>query len=92
MSEQFTKVDNIIKAIRKINANAKVNISGSDLDTCTIEWLEETAEISKADIQAKIVEVQAEIEQEKQEAITKKASAQNKLKALGLTDAEIEAL
>ena len=92
MSEQFTKVDNIIKAIRKINANAKVNISGSDLDTCTIEWLEGTAEISKADIQAKIVEVQAEIEQEKQDAITKKASGKQKLLDLGLSEEEVKAL
>ena len=92
MSEQFTKVDNIIKAIRKINANAKVNISGSDLDTCTIEWLEGTTEISKADIQAKIVEVQAEIEQEKQDAITKKASGKQKLLDLGLSEEEVKAL
>jgi len=44
----------IIDAILKINPNAKVNIIGSDVDTCTIEWLEGTAEISKSDIQAKI--------------------------------------
>jgi len=44
----------ITNAILKINPNAKVVIRGSDLDTCTIEWLDGTAEISKADIQAKI--------------------------------------
>ena len=44
----------ITDAILKINPNAKVVIRGSDLDTCTIEWLDGTAEISKADIQAKI--------------------------------------
>jgi len=44
----------ITDAILKINPNAKVIIKGSDLDTCTIEWLDGTAEISKADIQAKI--------------------------------------
>ena len=44
----------ITNAILKINPNAKVIIKGSDLDTCTIEWLDGTAEISKADIQAKI--------------------------------------
>ena len=48
----------IIDAILKINPNAKVIVRGSDLDTCTIEWLDGTAEISKADIQAKINETQ----------------------------------
>ena len=48
----------ITDAILKINPNAKVIVRGSDLDTCTIEWLDETAEISKADIQAKINETQ----------------------------------
>ena len=46
----------ITDAILKINPNAKVVVKGSDLDTCTIEWLDGTAEISKADIQAKINE------------------------------------
>jgi hypothetical protein len=48
----------IAEAILKINSNADVVIRGSDLDTCTIEWLNGTAEISKADIQAKIDETQ----------------------------------
>ena len=42
----------ITEAILKINKDAQVNVSGNDLDTCTIEWSEGTAEISKADIQA----------------------------------------
>ena len=46
----------ITDAILKINPNAKVVVKGSDLDTCTIEWLDGTAEISKSDIQAKIDE------------------------------------
>ena len=48
----------IIQAIRKINPNAIVSVSGTDIDTCTIQWLEGTAEISKADIKAKINETQ----------------------------------
>ena len=44
----------IIEAILKINPNAKVVVRGDDLDTCTIEWLDGTSEISKSDIQAKI--------------------------------------
>ena len=47
----------IIDAILKINPNAKVIVKGSDVDTCTIEWLEGTTEISKADIQAKITQI-----------------------------------
>ena len=43
-------------------------------------------------VNTKNSELEAEIEQEKQDAINNKTSAQNKLKALGLTDAEIEAL
>ena len=82
----------IFNAIKKINPDAKVAIRGSDIDTCEIEWLDGTAEISKADIKAMIPTV----EQEEADAITKKAtdktSAQNKLKALGLTNDEIEAL
>ena len=48
----------IIEAILKINPKAVVSVSGDKLDTCTIEWLEGTPEISKADIQAKINETQ----------------------------------
>ena len=50
----------IIEAILKINPNAVVSVSGNELDTCTIEWLEGTTPIPKADIEAKMVEVQAE--------------------------------
>ena len=48
----------IIQAILKINPNAVVNVKGSDINTCEIEWLEETTPISKADIQIKINELQ----------------------------------
>ena len=81
----------IAKAILKINPNAEVLIRGNDIDTCEIEWHNNTPEISKADIKAMIPTV----EQEEADAITKKindkASADAKLKALGLTDDEIEA-
>ena len=80
----------IIKAIQKINPTAQVSVSGDDINT--IVWENGTTPISLADIQAQISTVEAEIEQEKQDAINNKTSAQNKLKALGLTDAEIEAL
>jgi hypothetical protein len=48
----------ISEAILKINPNAQFTIIGNDINTCEIEWLEGTAEISKADIQAKINETQ----------------------------------
>jgi len=51
---------NITKAILKINPNAKMTIRGQELNTCTIEWLNGTTPIPKADIEAKMVEVQAE--------------------------------
>jgi hypothetical protein len=54
----------IIQAILKINPNAVVNVKGSDINTCEIEWLEETTPISKADIQIKINELQAEYDAE----------------------------
>ena len=81
----------IFNAIRKINPDAKVAIRGSDIDTCEIEWLEGTTPISKADIEAKMAELPT-AEEEATAKANNKTSAQNKLKALGLTDAEIEAL
>ena len=48
----------IIEAILKINPNAVVSVSGNELDTCTIEWLEGTTPITKADIQAQFSAVE----------------------------------
>ena len=48
----------IIKAIQKINPNAEVSISNNDINT--IQWHNGTTPISKADIEAKMVEVQAD--------------------------------
>ena len=48
----------IIKAILKINPNAEVTVGGDSLDE--ISWLNGTTPIPKADIEAKMVEVQAE--------------------------------
>ena len=50
----------IVKAILKINPNAEVVVIGNDINTCTFEWLNGTTPISKADIEAKMVEVQAD--------------------------------
>ena len=54
----------ITKAILKINPDVKMTIRGQELDTCTIEWLNDTTPISKADIQAKMEELQAEYDAE----------------------------
>ena len=40
----------IIEAILSLDNNAKVEVTGSDIDTCDIYW--ESTEISKADIKA----------------------------------------
>ena len=83
---------NVTKAILKINPNAKVNvINDGDIDNCTINWLEETTPIPKADIEAKIAELPT-LEEETAQKETEKASGKQKLKDLGLTDAEIKAL
>ena len=42
----------IIEAILKINPNAVVSVSGTDINTCEIEWHNGTTPIPVADIQA----------------------------------------
>ena len=80
----------IEQAILKINSNAKFTINADDINQIT--WLNGTTPISKADIEAQIPTVEAEIEQEKQDAMTKKASGKQKLLDLGLTEEEVKAL
>jgi len=82
----------IIDAILKINSNAKCSVSGSDIDTCEITWHDGTTPISKEDIKAMIPTVEQELKDAEQAAIDKKASGKQKLKDLGLDDAEIKAL
>ena len=48
----------IEKAILKINPNAEFSVNADDINQIT--WLNGTTPISKADIEAKMVEVQAE--------------------------------
>jgi len=54
----------IIEAILKINSTAQVSVRGDDINTCEIEWHNGTTPIPKADIQAKMVEVQADYDAE----------------------------
>jgi hypothetical protein len=80
----------IEKAILKINPNAQFTVNADDINQIT--WLEGTTPISKEDIQAQIPTVETEIEQEKQDAINKKASGKQQLLDLGLTEEEVKAL
>ena len=57
--ELFLKID---KAIKLINSNANYIIRENNLDK--IEWDNDTTPIPKADIEAKIIEVQAEYDAE----------------------------
>jgi hypothetical protein len=50
----------IIEAILKINPKAEVTVKGEDINTCEITWHNGTTPIPKADIEAKIAELQAE--------------------------------
>jgi hypothetical protein len=81
----------IIEAILKINPSAEVSVDGSDINTCEIEWHNGTTPISKTDIEAKMAELPTP-EEEAAQRETEKASGKQKLKDLGLTDAEIKAL
>ena len=49
-------MSNITKAVLKINPNAQVTVSNNDIDT--IQWHNGTTPIPKADIEAKIPEVE----------------------------------
>ena len=81
----------IIDAILKINPNAKVVIRGSNIDTCEITW-DDTEEISKEDIKAMIPVVEQEKADTETQKETDASTGKQKLKDLGLTDAEIKAL
>ena len=82
----------IIESILKINPNAEVTVRGEDIDTCEIEWHNGTTPISKDDIKAMMPVVEQELKDAEQATIDKKASGKQKLKDLGLDDAEIKAL
>jgi len=79
----------IEKAILKINPNAEFTINADDINQIT--WLNGTTPISKEDIKAMIPTVEQEIADAAAQKIADKESANAKLKALGLTDDEIEA-
>ena len=80
----------ILKAILKIDPNAQVSVNAEDLNQIT--WHDGNPNnITKADIEAKMAELPT-AEEEAAQTETEKASGKQKLKDLGLTDAEIKAL
>ena len=58
-----------VKAIQKINPDAKFYIDGDNLDS--IKWLENTTPISKEDIQNQIPIVESELTDEEKELLNK---------------------
>ena len=80
----------ICETILALNPTAQVSCSGNDVNK--IEWLENTPVIPNNIILAKQIELQ-EIEDNRIETeLANKQSALNKLKALGLNDAEINSI
>jgi len=82
----------IVEAIKKINPNAEVVVRGNNIDTCKIEFLNGTPEISKEDIKAMMPVVEQELKDAETQKETDASNGKQKLKDLGLTDAEIKAL
>jgi hypothetical protein len=84
------KID-IINTILAINSNAQVSVSGDDINT--IVWHDNNPTgITNQQILAKQIELQAEEDNIIEQKEINKQSALNKLKALGLNDAEIKAI
>ena len=80
----------IIEAILKIDPNAQVSVNAEDINQIT--WHDGNPNnITKADIEAKMAELPT-AEEEANQTETDKSSGKQKLKDLGLTDAEIKAL
>ena len=81
----------IIQSILALKSDAQVRVNDEDIST--LVWVDgNPTNITKANIEAKMLQLQAEYDAEAQEVLDNKTSATNKLKALGLTDAEIKAL
>jgi len=81
----------ITKIILRINPTAEVIVKGTDINNCEIEWLNGTTPISKSEIEAMIPIVEQELKDAEVKKIADKEAANAKLRALGLTDDEIEA-
>jgi len=80
----------LAKAIKAINPESSFTFIGDDLDT--IQWNEGTTPISKEDILSKQTELTELKKTLGDKKIADKASGNQKLKDLGLTDDEIKAV
>lgn len=77
-----------VKAIQHIRPDAEFVLSGDELT-----WLDtKQTKPTEAEIEAGWVAYQAKVEADKAEATAKKASAETKLVALGLTSDDLKAL
>ena len=81
---------NICDAIFAINPTAIFKIDGEQIYE-NIEWQDGTTPIAKADVDAKLVEVQAAEDAAVTQLATDKANANQKLLDLGLSQAEVDA-
>ena len=82
-------INKVLEAIKKINPDAQASITDEDLNT--IRWENGTEPIARSLIEAQIPTVEQEIADAAAKKIADKESANVKLRALGLTDDEIEA-
>jgi hypothetical protein len=81
-------IQKIITAIREIDYTKNFKIDGTNIDDCTIEWINGSTPISKDDIKAKMQDIEDNGTAKEQ----KKASGKQKLLDLGLTEEEVKAL
>ena len=79
------------EAIKAINSNFNGSVSGNTEDALVINW-NGIQEISIADIQAKVTELETAKANEEIAVANKKASGKQKLLDLGLTESEVKAL
>jgi hypothetical protein len=81
----------ICEAILALNLTAQVSCSGNDVNT--LEWHDNNPTgITNQQILSKQIELQNEEDNRIEQEIANKQSALNKLKALGLNDAEIKSI
>jgi hypothetical protein len=79
------------EAIKSINYNWSGTVSGNTENELVINWNGET-EISVADIQAKITEMETAEQQAKAQKEADALAGNNKLLELGLTQAQVTAM
>ena len=81
-------IQKVVTAIKEIDYEKNFKIDGTNIDDCTIEWINGSTPISKEDIKTKMQDIETNGTAKEQ----KRASGKQKLKDLGLDDDEIKAL